>query len=100
MRAFSFCGEGGLLSSCSAGASHCGGYSRCGGQALGHVGFDSCNEWTPERGLSSCGAQAWLPGGMMNLPAPSTEPASPAGGHTLYHWTAREFHHRLLTCIS
>ena len=36
-RLFSSCGNGGLLSSCSAQASHCSGFS-CGVQTLGHLG--------------------------------------------------------------
>ena len=35
--------EWGLLSSCSARASHCSGFSRCRAQALVCVGFSSCN---------------------------------------------------------
>ena len=37
--------EWGLLSSCSARASYCGGFSCCGAQALEHVGFSSCSAW-------------------------------------------------------
>ena len=37
MQAFPSCGEQGLLSSCSAAASHFSGFSCCGAQALGHV---------------------------------------------------------------
>ena len=44
-RGLSNCGKWVLPSSCSAGASHCGGFSCCRAQAL-------------ECGLSSCGAQA------------------------------------------
>ena len=40
--AFSSCSKWGLLSSCNAKASHCGGFSCCGAQALGHVDFSSC----------------------------------------------------------
>ena len=35
----------GFLSSCSSGASDCGGFSCCGACALGHVGFRSCSTW-------------------------------------------------------
>ena len=38
LRLFSSCGEQGLLSSCRAGTSHCGGFSCWGAQAPGHVG--------------------------------------------------------------
>ena len=43
MRAFSNCGEWGLLSTCSAWASYCGSFSCCTAGALGHVGFSSCD---------------------------------------------------------
>ena len=38
LRPFSSCGEQGLLSRCSAWASHCGGFSCCGAQAVGYSG--------------------------------------------------------------
>ena len=41
--AFSSCSEQGLLSSCGAWASHCGGFSRCGARALGLLGFSNCS---------------------------------------------------------
>ena len=37
-RAFSSCGELGAALFCGARASHCGGFSRCGAQALGRAG--------------------------------------------------------------
>ena len=46
-RLFSSCGEQGLLSSCSAQPSHCG-------------GFSCCSSWALEHRLSSCGTQAQL----------------------------------------
>ena len=39
---FSSCWEWGLLSSCEAQASCCGGFSHCGSWALGHAGFSNC----------------------------------------------------------
>ena len=49
---------------CGAWASHCGGFSCCGAQALGAWatvvvarGLSSCSSWALERRLSSCGAQ-------------------------------------------
>ena len=42
---FSSCGKWGLLSSCSAWASHCGGFSCCGAQALGCKDFSSHGAW-------------------------------------------------------
>ena len=47
-------------------ASHCGGFSCCRAQALGHSGF------------CSCGARASLPRSMWDLPRPGIEPLSPA----------------------
>ena len=50
---------------CGAQASYCGGFSCCGARALGVRGFSSvahslssCDSWTLEHRLSSCGAQA------------------------------------------
>ena len=65
-QAFSSCSEWGLLSSCNALASHCGGFSCCRAQAVGRVG------------LSSCGSQAELLCSMWGLPGPGIEPMSPA----------------------
>ena len=42
--AFSSCGEWGLLSSCAAQASYCGGFSCCRAQTLKH-GLGSCGAW-------------------------------------------------------
>ena len=55
---FSRCGKWGLLSSCTAWASHCVGFSGCRAQAVGHVGFSGCSSQASERGLSSGGAWA------------------------------------------
>ena len=41
-------------------------------------GFSSCSSQALERGLSSCGARAWLPLGMWNLPKSGIVPVSPA----------------------
>ena len=67
-RAFSSCGEQGLLSSCST-------------QAY-HHSVSSCRAQALEHGLRNCGAGAQLPGGMWTLPSPGIEPMSPtlAGG--------------------
>ena len=43
--AFFSCGKQGLLSSCNTLASHCGGSTCNGAQALGHTGFSSCDAW-------------------------------------------------------
>ena len=62
--AFSSCGEWGLLFRCGAQASHCGGFSCCGAQALGARasvivawGLSSRDSRALEHRLSSCGAQ-------------------------------------------
>ena len=68
-------GKWGLLSSCVAWASHCGGFSCCGTWALGawsSVGAVAVC-W-----LSSCGSWALFAHGMWNLPGPEIEPISPA----------------------
>ena len=43
LQIFSSYGEQGLLSSCGAQASPCGGFSRCRAWALGHAGFSGCS---------------------------------------------------------
>ena len=58
MRAFSSCGEWGLLSSCGVWPSRWGGFSCCGAWALGCVGFSSCGLWAVEHRLSSFGTRA------------------------------------------
>ena len=72
-------------SSLGAQASHCGGFSCCGAQALGMWpsvvvarGLSSCGSWALERRLSTCAAQAQLLCGMRDLPGPGLEPVSPA----------------------
>ena len=62
---FSSCGDQGLLSSCSALASHCGSFSCCGAQTLEH-------------GLSSCGAQAQLLHRLWHLPGQGIQLVSSA----------------------
>ena len=57
-RAFSSCGKQELLSSCSAQASHCSGFSCWGAQALECEGFGSCSLQAPEHRFSSCVARA------------------------------------------
>ena len=55
---FSSCGKRELLSSCSAWASHCSGFSCCRGQARGHAGFSSFSTWAQELWLPGSRAQA------------------------------------------
>ena len=69
---------------CAVRASHCGGFSCCGAQALGHAGFSSCT-WAPKCKLSSCAPQH---GG-------SSQTRDRAGipyitRWILNHWTTRE----------
>ena len=85
-QAFSSCGEQGLLSSSSAQASLCSGFSCCRAQVLGEwvsvlvaQGLSSCSSRALEHRLSSCDAQ-WLHG-MWNPPGPGLEPVSPTHCH-------------------
>ena len=70
---------------CSARASHCSGFSRCGARALGTRAsvvaaceLSSCGSQALEHRLSSCGTRAQLLRGMWDLPGPGLEPVSPA----------------------
>ena len=47
-----------LFSSRSTRSAHRGGFSRCGAQALGHVGFSSCGRWAQSLQLLGSRAQA------------------------------------------
>ena len=65
--------QAGAALRCGAWASHCGGFSCCGGRALG--------AWTSvvaACGLGSCGSQAQLFCGMWDRPRSGLEPMSPA----------------------
>ena len=55
----------GAILCCGVWASHCGGFSYCGAQAL-------------ECWLSICGSSGLVAGGMQDLPGPVIEPVSPA----------------------
>ena len=88
----------GAVLHCGVRASHCGGFSCCGAQALGTrtsvvvarglsscsaqalgcVGLGSCGSRALEHRLSSWGAQAQLLHSMWDLPGPGREPVSPA----------------------
>ena len=70
---------------CGARASHCGGFSCCGAQALGAWasavvarGLSSCGSRALECRLSSCGTWASLLRSMWDLPGPGLKPVSPA----------------------
>ena len=78
VRASSSCSKWGLLSSCSAGPSPCGGFSCCRAGAVGCTGF------------SSCGTQAWLPCGKWDHPRPGIKPVPCIGGWVLNCWNTRE----------
>ena len=82
---FSGCREWGLLSSCGARASHCGGPSCCRARALGCAGFigagrelSSCGSRALEHRLNSYGAWAQLLHGMWDLPGWGIKPTPPA----------------------
>ena len=69
---------------CGVRASHCGGFSCCGAQALRIQasvvvarGLSSCVSWALEHRLSSCGARAQLLRGMWDLPGSGLEPVFP-----------------------
>ena len=94
---FSSCGEQELLSSCTAWASHCSGFSWCRAQALACAGFSTCSIQAQCAGFSTCSIQAqqlWLLGsrpqlnscgpwaqllcGIWGLPGSGIEPMFPA----------------------
>ena len=84
-RIFSGYSEQGLLSSCSAWACYCGGFSCCRVQALEHGGFSRCSMWGQqlqllglEHRLDRCGAWAQLLHGSWGLPRSEIKPVSPA----------------------
>ena len=54
--AFSGSGEWGLLSSCGAWTSHCGGFLCCRANVLECADFSSCSRWALENGFRSCDA--------------------------------------------
>ena len=83
-RAFSSCGEWGLLSVAVRGI-FIAVASGCGAQALGAWasvvaarGLSSCGLQALEHRLSSCDAWAYLLCGMWDLPGPGLKPVSPA----------------------
>ena len=79
---FSSCGEWGICSSCGVWASPCVVFSCFGTPILAPLGFSNCGSQPLEYWLSSCGALAWFPGGMWNLPRPGIRPVTStlAGG--------------------
>ena len=64
---FSSCGKQGFLSSCSGPAFHCGGFFRCGAQAIGHMSSIVGASWAPECRLKNCGTWASLLHAMWDL---------------------------------
>ena len=68
--------EWGLLSSCSAQASHGGGLSCWVARVLGLGDFSCCDSWALEHRLSSGGTRAQLLHGMWDLPGPGIRPVS------------------------
>ena len=95
---FSLLVASGLLSSCGAWASHCGGFSCCRTWASGQVGFSNWDTWARYLGLPGSRAQArqlWC----MGLVAPQHVGFSRIRDWThvfcisrwiLYHWAIRE----------
>ena len=80
---FSSSDERGLLPSCDAKASHCGGFSCFRAQALGCLDYSDCGSRALGRRLGSCGTWASLLRGMWDLPGSGIKPPSPAlaGGY-------------------
>ena len=90
-RAFSRRGKQELLCSCSARASHFGGFSCCRAWALGHVDFGSCGTRALELRFRSC----WCMGlvASQHVPFPPTRDrirVSSIGRQILQHWATRE----------
>ena len=91
MKAFIYLQRVGATLHRSAQASHCGGFSCGGTQAVGHTTFStapwlySTGSVVVEHRLSSGGAQAQLLHGIRGLPGSGIEPVSPAptGGHLI-----------------
>ena len=88
---FSCCDEQGLLSSCSAGASHCGGFSCCRVQALGHMGFSRL-QFLASRAQVQC---SWYTGFVapQHMESSLTRDwtlVSCFGRQILNHWATRE----------
>ena len=83
-RLFSSYKEWGLLSNCSAQASHCSGFSCCWAWVLGHAGMQSrvaCDSRLVAHKLDSTGSircrRAWLLCDMWNLPGSGVKSMSP-----------------------
>ena len=80
-RLFSSCSEQGLLSTCSAQASHAGGFSRCRAQALGTRALLAAAHGLSSRALDHrlrcCGTWAQLLHSVRDLLGPETESVSP-----------------------
>ena len=67
-----------LLSSCSAWACHCRGFSYWGARRIGHMDFSSCVSQALEHKFSSCGTQVYVFCCMWDAPRSGMEPVSPA----------------------
>ena len=90
--AFLQCGEQGLLPSCGAQASHCGGFSRCGARAsvAAARGLCICSHQALEHRLSSFGAQAGCSKIRRVCGSRDWTFVSCIGRQILYHWVTRE----------
>ena len=95
-QAFSTCGEWGLLSSFSARASHCSGFSCFRARALGLMGFSSC----APGGSRVQAQQPWCTGlaAPQHAGSPCTRDLTGVpciGRQILNHWTTREVQNAL-----
>ena len=77
---------------CSMQASHCGGFSCCGAQALGHWGFSTCSFQALEQELNSCPVAC----GLFLERDPTC--VSCIGRQILYPWASREATQAFLKC--
>ena len=99
-----------LFANCSVWASHCGAFSCCTAQALGHTGFSSCSAWaqycsslgsraTMYSWFNSCGAQTLLLHGMWDLLGPGIEPVSSAKTGDSLPLSHRRIHFLKIICF-
>ena len=87
----------GLLTSCVATVSHCGGFSCCRTWALGHTGFSNCSFLALEHRLSTCGMYLVLVAWSLVAPwyvgsswTRDQTCVSCIGRWILYHWAIKE----------
>ena len=107
VRTFSTSSKQGPLSSCSAQASPCGGFSCCGPRALGVVGFHRCGlgaQYSQLPGLRPQDQYLWCSGFIAPSHVGSTwtnDPTChPCTGRWILHWVTREVPKRFLNTKS